>query len=105
MFESLSGTHGAFDGAGADWLSQMVMPSQKAGWSWKFHVVPLPSCFGGAGGSFGSTTLYSCWLPDPGRLDRKASAGSSWPVYEPSTPIESATSLHIQSLNEQPLVA
>jgi hypothetical protein len=54
MFESLSGLHGAFDGAGADWLSQIAFPIQNAMWSWKFQVDPVPSCFGNAFGSFGS---------------------------------------------------
>ena len=54
MFASLSGVHGAWVNSGADWLSHSAIPSQKAGWSWKFHVPAVPASFGSTLGSSGS---------------------------------------------------
>jgi hypothetical protein len=41
---------------GDDSVSHIVMLNQKVARSWKFHVPPRPSCFGGFGGSFGRWT-------------------------------------------------
>src|SRR5262249_21952879 len=68
MFESLSGVQVA-PGFGADWSSHMIMPYQKAGWSWKFHVLPVPSCVGGATGSVGSRNVLTALLPEPGTVE------------------------------------
>jgi hypothetical protein len=54
MFVSLSATHGSCVYSGADWLSHSAIPSQKAGWSWKFQVPAVPDWFGITFGSLGT---------------------------------------------------
>ena len=75
MLASLSGVHGTVPpselppGFGADWSSQIAMPNQNAGCSWKLNVPPLPSCLGSFGGSVGRVMAYVLLLPDPGWLE------------------------------------
>jgi hypothetical protein len=55
--------------SGYDCESQMAMPNQNAGCSWKFHVPPEPSASGNMGGSFGSRILQILLLPEPFRSE------------------------------------
>ena len=54
---------------GKDWLSHIAMPNQKAGCSWKFHVLPVPSWLGNVLGSVGSTIFQMVAFPDPPVLE------------------------------------
>ena len=53
MLASESGAH-VLVNSGADSVSHIAMPNQKATCSWKLKVPPVPSCFGILGGSLGS---------------------------------------------------
>ena len=66
MLVSLFGTHGACVNSGADWLSHSAIPSQKAGWSWKFQVPAVPAWFGMTLGSLGTWSWYTFEFPEPG---------------------------------------
>jgi hypothetical protein len=45
------------------------MPNQNALQRWKFHVPPVPSCFGNVGASCGSRSRQVFEFPDPARFE------------------------------------
>src|SRR5712692_1050613 len=76
MLESLSGVQvrpgligldGLPSGRGADCVSHIAIPNQKAGWSSKLKDVSEVT--GAAGGSLGRVSVYCTSFPAPGWLE------------------------------------
>src|SRR6266700_6010313 len=64
------GFDGSPSGRGADCVSHMAIPNQKAGWSWKLKDCPAagtPSA--GTCGSLGSWSRYCILFPLPARSE------------------------------------